>query len=460
MRYNSLRMVITHHRQPQQITLLSVFLTTGLAVSLLFSSCAHASDQTVTVNQQVLSQLQETVRQQQLQLQQQAVQIQRQAELLQRLEQQLTTLGQQTIARPVSTETGQSKLETGLHTTPPPVVSSGNNKVKLAVSGQINRALNVVSDGGRTSLYHVDNNVSNSRFRLVGTAPLSHDLTLDTRLEMAFTADESSKVSQLNQAPGNYLNARWADISLTSKTYGKLSLGKGNTASYLTAASDFSQTDIILYSSVADIAGGLFFRKKSGGLLTDRTLADQFTDYDGLNVKSRLRYDSPTFMGFRLAGSLVSNQRSDLGLHWGGKGYGFQAAAGFGLANPKLPDSGLQYDGSFSLIHTDSGLNLTISSGKLEKQKSRDAYSYYGKLGWLANLTKLGPTAFGVDYSRSDSSVADGDRGISLGAAVVQEFRMAATELYLQYRIYSLKPGDGIPLHDINVGTLGVRVKF
>jgi len=319
--------------------------------------------------------------------------------------------------------------------------------------------LNVVADGAGTTLYHVDNNVSNSRFRLIGTAELTKDLTLGSRLEVAFTADESSKVSQKDQAPGNYLNVRWAEISLTSNTWGKISLGKGNTASYFTAASDLSKTDIVLYSSVADIAGGILFRKKDGQL-TNTALADVFSDYDGLNVKSRLRYDTPEWYGFKLAGSLDSNQRSDLGLYWGGEGLGFQGAAGFGLADPRLDASGLQYDGSFALLHKATGLNLTLSGGLLEKRGSRDAYSFYGKLGWRAELSSLGTTAFGVDYSRSDSSAAPGDRGISAGAAVVQEFRKAAAELYLQYRVYGLKMGDGTPVNDISVGTLGVRVKF
>lgn len=96
----------------------------------------------------------------------------------------------------------------------------------------------------------------------------------------------------------------------------------------------------------------------------------------------------------------------------------------------------------------------------LEKKSERNAFSYYAKLGWLANLTSQGSTAFGVDFSRSENGSSSGDRGSSVGAAVVQEFKKAATELYLQYRVYSLHRGDGTPLYDINAGTLGVRVKF
>lgn len=437
-------------------------LITGAAVALL--TCSSAV-QAAEIDSRLLRQLQETIQHQQQLLQQQAAQIQEQAEQirrqddqLQKLQQQVSNLLHRAAAQP-SLQTPPVKPEPALQQPPAATVSSGSDKIKLTLSGQINRAVNVVSDGAGTSIYHVDNNVSNSRFRLTGTAEISNDLTLGTRLEMAFTADESSKVSQDNQSPGNYLNSRWADISLASKRFGKLSLGKGYTASYFTAGSDLSQTDIVLYSSVADIAGGLKFRKKDGQL-TSTTLADVFTDYDGLNVKSRLRYDSPTWNGFSLAGSLVSGQRSDLGLRWGGVGYGFQGAASFGLANPRLDDSGLQYDGSFSLLHTVSGLNLTLSSGMLEKKSERNAFSYYAKLGWLANLTSQGSSAFGVDFSRSENGSAPGDRGSSVGAAVVQEFKKAATELYLQYRVYSLHKGDGIPVYDINVGTLGVRVKF
>lgn len=434
----------------------------GAAAALLtWSNVAQAAES----DTRLLRQLQETIRQQQQVLQQQAAQLQGQAEQirqqadqLQKLQQQVSNLLHKTAEQP-SDPVALTKPEPAFRQPPPAVVAPGNDRIKLTLSGQINRAINVVSDGSGTSVYHVDNNVSNSRFRLTGAAELSNELTLGTRLEMAFTADESSKVSQDNQAPGTYVNARWADISLASKHFGKLSLGKGYTASYFTAGSDLSKTDIVLYSSVADIAGGLKFRSKDGQL-TGITLSDVFTDYDGLNVKSRLRYDSPTLYGFHLAGSLVSGQRSDLGLFWGGEGYGFQGAASFGLANPRLEDSRLQYDGSCSLLHTASGLNLTLSSGMLEKKSERNAFSYYAKLGWLANLTSQGSTAFGVDFSRSENGSSSGDRGSSVGAAVVQEFKKAATELYLQYRVYSLHRGDGTPLYDINAGTLGVRVKF
>ena len=52
------------------------------------------------------------------------------------------------------------------------------------------------------------------------------------------------------------------------------------------------------------------------------------------------------------------------------------------------------------------------------------------------------------------------DDGHSVGAAAVQQFEEFGTELYVQYRIYSLDRDAEPNVQDINVGTIGARVKF
>jgi hypothetical protein len=290
---------------------------------------------------------------------------------------------------------------------------------------------------------------------------MSDDLILGTRLEVAVAPDESSVVSQSNQAPGDYYNTRWAELSLTSRKYGKVSAGKGDTASYTTAKVDLSKTDVVQYVNVANIAGGMLFRESGGaGTLTTLKVSDAFKDLDGLGRQSRLRYDTPRFFGFGLAGSIVSEQRFDLGLSWGATGHGFAAAAAAAIANPKLDNTGLQYDGSFSALHIKSGLNLTVSGGLQERDSGENATNLYTKLGWLTDFTGFGTTAFGVDYALSRNLPSTQDRGYSIGAAVVQSFDQFATELYLQYRIYSLDRKSDPSVEDIHVGTVGARVKF
>ncbi len=340
-------------------------------------------------------------------------------------------------------------------------VTSGQERVKLAVSGQVNRAVNLVDDGKNTDLYFVDSDASNTRVRFVGTAKATDDLTLGSRLEIAAASNESGDVNQDNEDSGDFFNVRWADLTLASKRYGKLWLGKGSTASDSTAEVDLSGVDVIAYSSVADIAGGMLFRESSGdNSLTTVSVAGAFNNRDGLGRQNRVRYDTPTFWGFHLAGSAVSDQRYDGALYWGGQGYGFKAAAAAAIANPNRDNADLQYDGSFSVLHEGSGLNLTASAGLLDRDDEGDPTNFYVKGGWLTQFFSVGQTAFGVDYTRSVNLPTGSDEGYSVGVAAVQQFEKYGTELYLQYRLYSLDRDVAPSVKKMNVGTVGARVRF
>ena len=408
----------------------------------------------VAVDPQILHQMQVTIRQQQEQLGIQAEQIKAQSELLNNLQKQINAMQQPQASQPSVTTAPKTNAS-------PLTISSGNDRIKVTLSGQVDRAVNVVNDGGGTKLYHVDNNASNSRIRIVGTGKINDELSVGTRIEVAVAPDVSTQVSQINETPGTWFDQRWTEVSLTSPTYGKLSLGKGDTASNTTAEMDLSRTDVVQYATILDIAGGMLFRESAGDRpLTTLKISDVFQSRDGLSRQSRLRYDTPSLYGFSLAGSLVTNQRSDLVLFWNGEGYGFRSIGAFAVSNPRLWDSGLQYDGSMSILHIGTGMNLTLSGGLLEKDVNKDATNLYVKLGWIANLFDLGNTAFGIDYTRSENLPASNDRGYSVGAAVVQAFSRFATDLYLQYRMYSLDRRSGPVVSALTVGTFGLRVKF
>jgi cell division protein FtsL len=340
-------------------------------------------------------------------------------------------------------------------------IYSSPGKVKLAISGQVNRAVNMVDDGKNTKAYYVDNDVSNSRVRFVGTAKATDDLTLGSRIEVAIAPNESTEVSQGNEDSGNFFDQRWAEVSLDSKRFGKLSLGKGDSASNNSAEVDLSKVDVVDYASIADIAGGILFREENGDdTLTNVSVSDAFKDFDGLSRRNRVRYDTPTFSGFHLVTSAISNQRYDGSLWWGGQGYGFKAAGAVAVAYPNQDDTDLQYDGSFSLLHEATGLNLTLSAGLQERDNQGDAENTYVKVGWLTRFFSFGETAFAVDYTRSLNLPTGRDDGFSVGAAAVQQFEDYGTELYVQYRLYSLDRDADPNVQDINVGTIGARVKF
>ena len=421
------------------------------AGALLMSQLSGPVDaKQVTVDAKMLEQLQQLVMDQQKQLdklQQQVDQFQQTAVAAQTQAQEAKT-----VAEEVKTSSQAAKT-----------VVSGSERVKLAVSGQVNRAVNVVDDGKETDFYFVDNDVSNSRIRFVGTGVVSEDITLGSKLEIAIAPNVSSKVNQKTQAEtdNDLFDERVAEIFLQSNQYGMLTLGKGSTASDSTAEVDLSGTDVIQYSSYANIAGGMLFRESATDNLTSVKVSNAFNNFDGLNRKSRLRYDSPLFYGFSLAGSVASNSKWDTALRWSGSGYGFKAAAAAALGYINDNNAAYQYDGSLSMLHEETGLNLTFSAGTKDADTGDDPYSIYTKLGWQTQFCPLGKTSFGLDYGYGENISASGDEGDSFGFAMVQTIAEYGTELYFQFRQYSLdRDSMYADVDDINVGTIGARVKF
>jgi predicted porin len=432
-----------------------------LATSIFLMMPFSALAQPAGIDPQLFQQMQDTIRQQQEQLRQQAEQIRQQFQKLESMQQQIDAFRQPSTGVTAADPPPATGADSILKSVLPTAITAGNDKVRLSISGQINRAVTVVNDGYNNTVYHVDNDAGNSRIRFVGTVKPNDDLTIGTRIEVAIAPDLSSQVSQNNKTSGDYFSQRWADISFDSKMFGRLSVGKGDTASNNSAEVDLSKTDVILYSGISDMGGGMLFRDRNGRRpLTSLKVSDVFNNFDGLSRKSRLRYDTPSLLGFRLAGSLITNQRSDVSIIWDGEGYGFQAEGAFAVADPKLDKTGLQYDGSFSLLHTKTGVNLTVSGGLQERSNQKNSTNLYTKLGWIAKFTDLGTTAFGVDYTHSANLPSSNDKGYSVGGAVVQTFDKIATELYLQYRIFNLDCGSGGPVANMNMGTFGARVKF
>ena len=393
--------------------------------------------------------------------------IKAQQQQLEMLQQEVAELKKTTAdaqAQAMSAKAVADEMKTASLVSVEKAVTSGSDKVKLVLSGQINRAMNIVDDGDDTEAYFVDSDASNSKFRLVGTVKVDDDLTIGTRLEMALAPNESSDVSQDNAESGDFFDQRYADLSLESKRFGKVFLGKGDTASNNSAEVDLSGTDLVQYASIADLAGGMQFVESSSNNLTGISVSDAFKDFDGLSRKSRLRYDTPTFKGAKLATSWISDKRWDAALFWGGKGYGFKAGAAAAVAyintDKNGEDSDYQYDGSFSILHEDTGLNFTLSGGMQEVDRQSDPSNVYAKVGWRTDLVSYGKTSFGIDYAWSDNLTTENDDGNSFGIAAVQQFNDYGAELYAQFRNFSLNRDVESNVEDLNVFTVGTRVKF
>lgn len=170
--------------------------------------------------------------------------------------------------------------------------------------------------------------------------------------------------------------------------------------------------------------------------------------------------ESGNFLDERWAEVFLDSKRWDASLWWGGQGFGFKAVAAAAISYPNQDNTDYQYDGSLSVLHEATGLNLTLSGGLKELDDQGDNKNFYAKAGWLTQFFSAGQTAFAVDFTRSVNFPTGRDDGYSVGSAAVHQFEEFGTELYSQYHLYSLNRDVAPNVDNINVGTIGARVKF
>ena len=347
---------------------------------------------------------------------------------------------------------------------PEAVVRSRNDKVSLQIYGQVNRAALYANDGDEDNWFFVDNDNSSTRIGLLGSTNAIDGFSIGTRFEVEFQSNPSNEVSQedKNGVGDNNFKRRHFDIFLKSERFGKLSLGRGDTASNNTAEVDLSGTDVVGYSSIADMAGGQLFFDNDTDTLSNTTIGDVFNNFDGLSRDDRLRYDTPNFYGFFASGSVVSGDAADVALFYSAKLGDFKLAAAAAYSDPAGTSNSVDdsIDGSISVLHS-SGFNLTFAGGTRDYKVSGrdDGTFYYGKLGYQRKFFSIGTTAMSVDYGRNDDVEQDGDEANTVGFQFVQNIDQWATEYFLGYRYHNLDR-DNTDFKDINALMTGLRVKF
>lgn len=344
----------------------------------------------------------------------------------------------------------------------PREMQSGMDQVSLTVSGQVNRGVLVADDGDDTDVYFVDNDNSSTRIRLLGDARFNEDISVGSVIEVQFESNSTADVSQDNQrnVGANNFTERKLEIFADSKTYGRLWLGQGDTASNGTSEVDLSGTGVVGYSGISDLAGGIQFQED--GALSGVTIGDTFNNLDGLSRDDRIRYDTPVYSGAKLSASAIADDRWDVALRYARELMGaheFETA----IAYADVDDGFDQVSGSASLLLGDvlPGANVTLAAGNRDfDEGGRDsAHFLYGKLGYLFSPFSIGDTALAVDYYYGEDIDANGDESTSIGIVAVQNVDHIGTELYAGLRNHDLDRG-GEDFDDVNALLVGARLKF
>ena len=344
----------------------------------------------------------------------------------------------------------------------------------LEISGQVNPAFNVVDDGISTEVFIVDNDTSNSRLRFDVDAPLG-ETSLGATVEVAVSPNNSFDVSQLTPDTDADYDVRKAEVTVRDDRYGRLWLGKGSVA-----ADDVAEYDLslvagpIMYSGVADIAGGIIFTDGSDfinlGTEDDPdflTVGGAFFNFDPGRI-ARVRYDLPMFGPTQASISYGQDDQWATAVTLGGD-YGdwtgwevgnFTILAAAGIYSDNTDGVDYTYAGSASVLHNPTGISLTVSGGGQAVDEGSDPYNLYAKLAYDTEFWAIGPTGFGIDYTDGKDIAGEGFDGHSFGLAAVQKIDRYNIDLYSQLRWYDLDSDSEPDLKDIVVGTFGTKFTF
>ena len=374
----------------------------------------------------------------------------------------------------------------------PPVVPakmtrSGKKQVTLSLSGQVNRVSMFVDDGTLNSFFHVDNENSSTRWRLIGKAKINSQWSAGLKIEQDIGQPNDSNKQSLGEdveddtfSDVNFDN-RQMNVWVKSKGAGKLTLGKTDAVSNNIVQIDLSGTGVVQYSGANDIGGDFRFRtegflpglpaKDADGDPQPPNKADGprndgvYDQFDGLSRRNVIRYDTPKFAGFSIGVSHAQGDLADIAARYSAnyKDAGLKISAGlayweFGKNTNKF-NSGV--GGSVSVLHS-SGFNLTLAAATQDREEDAstidDPVTFYIKPGFQFK-GPLGKTAISVGYGRTEDLDAQNDEYQNIHVAVVQNIDSAALELFAFWEI-NILDRDGEDFEDINIGGIGARMKF
>ena len=408
-----------------------------------------------------------------------------------RVENQPTPPGTGTVEaspRQEAARTGQAAPASG---NPPLPVLSGNDRVQVTLSGQVNRLVLAYGDGsGRVDTYFADNNVSSTRLRALGSARLDEATTAVSAIEFDLRSNSSVAVNRQssNSNGGDTpvlgpFRVRRAEAGIQS-AYGSLLLGRGSTFADGIAEFDLSGTDVALYAQLSDTAGALQFSNSGGARRRtgDPLIGQVFDDFDGQR-DDRIRYDSPVWNGLSAGGSVAQGGYFDAGLRYAGSLSGVRVAAGLAYVNnqstlpstqsqngtnPAISVFGQRVVGSAAVL-LPNGLNFLVSGGWGQHYGGcctaaliarNDGYTYFVRAGYQARIFGFGPSNFAVQGGQTFNRINDGDVASRYGVTFNQQVIARGLEVYAGYERLTLRRSGPSEYAPADIGLIGTRLQF
>jgi len=357
-------------------------------------------------------------------------------------------------------------------------VSNGNGN-SVTLSGQVNKAVYYADDGKASRTAVGDNDNSGTRFRILGKGKVNEALSVGTAFEVEFqdnalnnfSIDDSTAAGGGGAGDSGFgqstFNQRRAEAYFSHKQFGKLSIGQGPTASDGTAETSLSGAGMAAGGGFMFNGNGISIRtaNQTGASATfgGTTWGEVVGNLDGLSRNDRVRYDTPSFGGFSLATSVLSDGRADVADRFSGKmgGIAVKAAASYVNTSGGSTADDNQYVVSAAAEH-ESGLNVRGQYGKASsKVAGTDGQSTWSiGVGYDAKLSSMGDTSFAASYTVDSDVLSNGGEATYYDFGVVQHMKDAGTELYAGVSFFEYDDSTATNYEDLTTVIVGTRIKF
>ena len=341
-----------------------------------------------------------------------------------------------------------------------------SHAVKYKLSGQINRAATVMTDGNSSDVQFIDNSSSGTRWRMKGSEDIGNGNKVGFNWEWQA---QSNKAGGPIGSPdtGFAQDLRKAEVWF-SGSWGKFNFGQGDGAGNGTTETDLSDTWNVAYSGRSSFGGNVAWRTSGNATIAGgATHGTTFNAWDAFSRYDRVRYDTPALGPVVLAVSAGQRDKYEGAVRWSQGLGGGQISAGLFYGQHSGGGVAKRYGGSIAYLFS-FGLNLLATYSENEANvpagtSATTSKTWYGKIGykWGNNAVSLG---YGESKDASQALVtANGsgwnDKGFNVGFN--HNLPKAKVDLYAGYHFNQLDtPTTVASVEDIQAFVVGTKLKF
>ena len=271
-----------------------------------------------------------------------------------------------------------------------------------------------------------------SHFGLITKEDLGRGLTAGVRLESQINIDDGGQGKSSSTGAANSVFGREAKVFLEQKKYGNISLGRQENAAWRTYSSLDPQGHSNIGGNPIYISDGSSF----GGTSTSKVGLSRYTG--GAFVSNALRYDSPTFAGFRtsasrtmggVAGDFDASSSNQIMLRYDNNGRVFGAAGAYRAFDTNGNNWGQNNYLGFGFRATND-LTLMTNFWRLENPNGYNAANTKFNFASVGGRYKINPNlTFGVGYYKL-SDLVDSNNGSEIKSATLRYNVSKRTEFY------------------------------